>query len=98
MFWLRRTRRPSSVHTGVEWGQSTICSQSSASGTSIAKPKLLEVGRDGSVKLGGLGLLLAQLRRQSFHLHVKRFVVVLHCFGADVATGRQHMTVLLNLF
>lgn len=39
-----------------------------------------------------------QLRRHPLHLLLERFAVVFHIGGTDIASGRQHKTVLFNLF
>ena len=63
-----------------------------------AIPKLLQVGGDGGVKLGSLGLLLAQRRGEPLHFLLERFAVVLLRLGADVAARREHVAVLTDLF
>ena len=61
-------------------------------------PKLLQVGGDGGVKLGGLGLLLAQRRSEPLHFLLEGLTVVLLRLGTDVASGREHVAVLADLF
>jgi hypothetical protein len=63
-----------------------------------AIPKLLQVGGYGGVKLGGLGLLLAQYRGEPLHFLLEWLTVVLLRLGADVAARREHVAVLADLF
>src|SRR5579864_3539367 len=64
---------------------------------SSAIPKFLQVGGDGGVQLGSLGLLLAQRRDEPLHLLLERFAVVLDGLGADVAARREHVAVLADV-
>src|SRR5713101_2669472 len=63
-----------------------------------AIPKLLQVGGDSGVKLGALGLLLAQRRGEPVHFLLERLSVVLLRLGTDVAARREHVTVFADLF
>ena len=56
-----------------------------------------EVGSDGSIQLGSLGLLLAKLRRQPRHLLLERPAVVFLRLRADISPGGENMTVLADL-
>src|SRR5215831_10618739 len=60
-------------------------------------PKLLQVGGDGGVKPGGLGLLLAQYRGEPLHFLLERLAVVLLRLGTDIAARREHVAVLADL-
>ena len=54
-----------------------------------AIPKLLQIGGDRCIKIGGLGLLLAQRRGKPLHFLLERLAVVLLRLGANVATRRE---------
>src|SRR5206468_2998698 len=58
---------------------------------------LLQTGGDRVIKLGGLGLLLAERGGKALHLHLERLPVVLLRLGTDVTAGCEHMAVLAHL-
>lgn len=58
--------------------------------------KSREVGIDGSVQPGPLGLLGAQERGEVLHLLVEGFSIVLDLLCPDVSSGSQHVAVLMD--
>src|SRR5450756_949016 len=64
---------------------------------SLAIPELPQVGGDGGILVGSLGLLVPQRYGEPPHLLVERLVVLLGGRGAHEAARREHVAVLADL-
>src|SRR5207244_8984020 len=96
-FWPRMNSIDCAIRSGGTSNPASAAVPETEAPLVAAIAKLFEVGGNGSVKLRGFGLLLAQRRGKPLHLLVKRLIVLLGRCCADIATWGEHMAVLADI-